>query len=184
MKHVYVPVCYDWESSQAAFEAQARKALLESNGLGFFSCSENRDARSFGAFVNRWAYGSILDVGCGMLAKPVYLDGIESERITGIDPIEVEHPFRFVKTTIEDFKFERFDTVICGTVLDHVSDISLAVSKVRQSAFRRIIVWQADEMDEGLESLHTYRLSHDALLYLFRGCPLIEKHGDFFCFQP
>ena len=164
-----------WESALDAFKADARP-----DSASHFSVRGNRQAARFREWVNQYAIGSVLDVGCGLQEKPLYLAGIDDSRITGIDPLDAPHPFAFWQTAIEDYDGGPFDTVICATSLDHVRNLTIAVhSMVRLG--RRLIFWQTDDLAPHPAEQHTYGLSHADLVRMVAR-PILAKDEDFFVF--
>lgn len=165
-----------WESALDAFSASARP-----DSPSHFSVAGNRQAARFREWVNRYATGTILDVGCGLQEKPLYLADIDDARITGLDPLSASHPFAFVQGAVEDYDGGPFDTVICATSLDHVRNLTIAVhSMVRLG--RRLIFWQTDDLAPQPAEQHTYGLSHADLVRLVAK-PILAKDGDFFVFD-
>ena len=61
------------------------------------SCSlwDNKYARLFGAFLNLFAQGQLLDIGCGTNGLPSYSGGYPKHSITGMDPRPSRVPVDF-----------------------------------------------------------------------------------------
>lgn len=76
--------------------------------------------------------GKILDVGCGPQPTPSYLEGINPDRITGLDPLPARHPFESHPGFAEQMPWDdyTFDAVIAATSLDHVLDLPTALSEI------------------------------------------------------
>ncbi|WP_050604141.1 bifunctional 2-polyprenyl-6-hydroxyphenol methylase/3-demethylubiquinol 3-O-methyltransferase UbiG [Ruegeria sp. 6PALISEP08] len=92
--------------------------------------------------------GSICDVGCG---TGVLLQRIRALRpdityLTGVDFVvddaEALDNITYVAARIEDLPFEdnRFDTVICTHVIEHLLDYRRAIAELRRVARKRVII--------------------------------------------
>jgi SAM-dependent methyltransferase len=93
-------------------------------------------SRVFHGFVNRYANGRILDVGCGIFGRPYYLSTYSSALISGLDPLEPEGAldFEFVRGISEYLPWpdDSFSTVISATSLDHCMSLDRSLSEVRR----------------------------------------------------
>jgi SAM-dependent methyltransferase len=104
-------------------------------------------APRFGDYVTRFAFGRILDVGCGPLSLPCYLAEFDPSQVAGIDPLPPleEHPFVFRYGVAEAIPWAdaTFETVIAATSLDHVISIHGALTEIRRvlSNGGRFITW-------------------------------------------
>jgi ubiquinone/menaquinone biosynthesis C-methylase UbiE len=105
---------------------------------GSVSLSERADVQAFSQYINNfYKKGIILDVGCGPLVMPGYLDLIHSKdnKFYGLDPI-TDIKF-FGEKIIGSFEFlpcpdESFDTLIFATTLDHVCNLSKTFNEIRR----------------------------------------------------
>lgn len=109
------------------------KALQKSNLREYetapetsLSVIENPGAIRFRRFVEPFASGAVLDLGCGTTALPEYLADFPKGQIAGIDPIASEQPrdFLFYQGLAEILPWDdnTFDRVIIGTSGEHFLD--------------------------------------------------------------
>jgi SAM-dependent methyltransferase len=104
-------------------------------------------APRFKDYVNRFAFGRVLDIGCGPLSLPYYLADLDPAKIAGIDPLAPleEHPFVFRHGVAEAIPWAdaTFETLIAATSLDHVISIRASLSEFRRvlSNTGRFITW-------------------------------------------
>lgn len=130
--------------------------LLEVNaraydGFPVDSCSVagHRMAALFGAFLSPYLTGTVLDIGCGPQPVPAYLASCPRERIAAIDPLlpPVPHPFAFAQGVTEFLPWDdrSFETVVCGTSLDHVLLLDRSLAEIRRvmKPDGRFVVWVA-----------------------------------------
>jgi SAM-dependent methyltransferase len=119
---------------------------------GSLSCPERRDVFNFREYIlSHVRKGRILDVGCGTLEVPGYLDfGRENTfELYGIDPID-DRAFRGMRVTgcaeFMPFQDQFFDALIFATSLDHVCSLEQTVREAGRvlSEDGRLILWMAD----------------------------------------
>ena len=93
-------------------------------------------SRIFRSFVERYASGRVLDVGCGVFRRPYYLVSYPGELVSGIDPLEpVEKPdFEFVRGIAEYLAWPEnaFSTVTSATSLDHCLSLDRSLAEIRR----------------------------------------------------
>jgi SAM-dependent methyltransferase/uncharacterized coiled-coil protein SlyX len=93
-------------------------------------------SRLFRGFVNRYAHGRVLDVGCGIFGRPYYLASYSSELISGLDPLQPEEKpdFEFVRGLSEYLPWPdgSFSTVISATALDHCLSLDGSLSEIKR----------------------------------------------------
>jgi len=98
------------------------------------STVENSGSVLFKAFCLPLLRGHVLDVGCGPVSVPIYLDGYEYQSMAGFDPFgsQEDHPFCFVRAIAESIPWssDSFDTVVVATSLDHLLDLEQGVSEI------------------------------------------------------
>jgi len=91
-------------------------------------------SRLFRGFVDRYANGRVLDVGCGVFGLPYYLSTYPPKLISGIDPLEPEDggDFEFVRGISEYLPWPdaSFSTVISATSLDHCLSLDRSLSEI------------------------------------------------------
>ena len=80
--------------------------------------------------------GLVLDIGCGIAARPAYFTDDPDCTYVGIDPLDgaVVREFDFVQGIAERLPFAdaTFDGVISATMLDHVPDPTRVLSDARR----------------------------------------------------
>ena len=136
------------------------------------------NARMFRGFAAPYLCGQILDIGCGTLATPNYLQDYPAEFISGIDPLEPfePHPFEFVRGFAEflPWKDDSFDVVVAATSLDHTLSLDLAFTEIRRvlKPGGYLLVWDwfspdskpyqpADQAPELIDTYHLFHFSED-----------------------
>lgn len=95
----------------------------------------------FSCFISKHLNGTVLDIGCGIGTKPPpYARNMKNLTYVGLDPIEgaLERDYPFVCSRVEDLMPEFppafFNGFIFSTSLDHIRNIKLAASTVKQLA--------------------------------------------------
>jgi len=102
------------------------------------NCSDinNTVVSAFRDFMAPYLRGRVLDVGCGTVGTPGYLQGYPTNLISGIDPLEPHqpHPFQFARGVAEFLPWQDnvFDSVIIATSLDHVLSIDMTMTEARR----------------------------------------------------
>jgi SAM-dependent methyltransferase len=132
---------------RALFENGA-KSYVEQR-LGSCSHREHKYARLFGAYLEVYGHGRILDIGCGPYGLPSYLTTRRAGLVCGVEPLPMlETPaFEVVRGFNEFLPWEdaQFDTVVSGTSLDHVMSLDVSLQEV-QRVLRpdgKYVVWLA-----------------------------------------
>lgn len=141
-----------------------------------YSVPGNPRALAFARFASPHLRGHLLDVGCGRAHVPLYLAQHPLELITGVDPEESEHPFRFHVGRAEALLLPAaaYDTVVCATALDHLSHPSYlgdALREIRRvlKPGGRFISWEttAPIGESGGDEHHVFRFTDDLLFTRF-----------------
>jgi SAM-dependent methyltransferase len=93
-------------------------------------------SRLFRSFVESYAQGRVLDIGCGIFGKPYYLSSYPNDLISGLDPLTpTEAPdFEFVQGLSEYLPWpdNAFSTVISATSLDHCISLNQSLAEVER----------------------------------------------------
>ena len=91
-------------------------------------------SRIFRNFVERYARGRVLDVGCGIFGRPYYLSDYAPDLVSGLDPLKPEEApdFEFVRGISEYLPWpdNAFSTVISATSLDHCLSLDQSLAEV------------------------------------------------------
>ena len=104
-------------------------------------------SRVFRGFVERYASGRVLDVGCGIFGRPYYLSDYRAKLVSGLDPLEPEEApdFEFVRGISEYLPWPdgAFSTVISATSLDHCLSLDRSLAEIRRvlRAKGRFLLW-------------------------------------------
>ncbi len=120
---------------------------------GSLSTDNREDVRAFSGFVGAHARsGTVLDVGCGPLRLPAYLQHLKAAgaEIIGLDPIDSHDfdGFRIVgNSEFMPLPAASIDTIIFATSLDHVVDLGTTLSEARRVIRPGgvLIVWMSDQ---------------------------------------
>jgi SAM-dependent methyltransferase len=91
-------------------------------------------ARRFAGFAA--VEGRVLDVGCGIEARPGYLDEAAGRSYVGVDPLlgTTQREFDFVQGIAEQLPFRDavFDGALSATMLDHVPEPARVLGEIRR----------------------------------------------------
>lgn len=113
---------------------EAGERSYKENPRDSVSTYDNAGSALFRAFCLPNLRGTVLDVGCGPVQVPIYLDGYDLGFVAGIDPFGSAemHPFLFVRAVAEGIPWadESFDTVVVATSFDHFLDLSLGLREI------------------------------------------------------
>jgi SAM-dependent methyltransferase len=148
------------------------------------SVQGHADAEVFRAFIAPYMYGSILDVGCGPQALPVYLRGFQLDRVAGLDPLPgaAERRFEFRQGIAEFLPWadSQFDVVLFATSLDHVLSLEKTLEEVHRvlRPGGKCIVWAGlipgsapyrpdIEPVKAVDEYHLFHLSEETLIAAF-----------------
>jgi SAM-dependent methyltransferase len=113
---------------------EAGERSYRENQRDNLSVYDNPGSVIFRSFCLAHLRDAVLDIGCGPVAVPIYLDGYDLARVAGIDPFGSpdRHPFAFVRAVAEQIPWadESFETVVVATSLDHLLDLELGVQEI------------------------------------------------------
>jgi SAM-dependent methyltransferase len=169
----------------ALFENGAKSYVEQRPG----SCShrEHKYARLFGAYLEVYGHGRILDIGCGPYGLPSYLATRKAGLVCGLEPLPMlETPaFEVVRGFNEFLPWEdaQFDTVVSGTSLDHVMSLDVSLQEV-QRVLRpdgKYVVWLAsipgsvpfNEMAKDFMPIDDFHLFHFDRVWIE---PIFERY--------
>lgn len=119
---------------------------------GSLSLSSRADVARFRAYLERHAVrGRLLDIGCGLLERPGYLefDDPEGFDFCGLDPMDDQQFFGWRVTGCAEmtpFTDAQFQTVVYATSLDHVCNLDHAARETARivAPGGRVVVWMGD----------------------------------------
>jgi SAM-dependent methyltransferase len=90
----------------------------------------------FRSFVQYYATGRVLDIGCGIFGVPYYLNSYPRELIVGLEPLLPQEPpeFDLVRGISEYLPWSdgSFSTVISGTSLDHCLSLERSLAEIHR----------------------------------------------------
>ena len=113
---------------------EAGERSYQANPRDSVSVYDNPGAVTFRAFCLPNLRGTVLDIGCGPVPVPIYLQGYDLALVAGIDPFGAaeQHPFVFVRAVAEGIPWtdESFDTLVVATSFDHFFDLSLGLREM------------------------------------------------------
>jgi SAM-dependent methyltransferase len=88
----------------------------------------------FRDFVEMYAVGRVLDIGCGVFGRPYYLSGYPAELISGLEPLPMREPadFELIRGLSEYLPWPdaSFSTVISATSLDHCLSLKCSLDEI------------------------------------------------------
>jgi SAM-dependent methyltransferase len=155
--------------------------------LGSCSHREHKYARLFGAYLEVYGHGRILDIGCGPYGLPSYLATRKPGLVCGVEPLPMlETPaFEVVRGFNEFLPWDdaEFDTVVSGTSLDHVMSLDVSLQEV-QRVLRpdgKYVVWLAsipgsvpfNEKASDLKPIDSFHLFHFDRVWIE---PIFERY--------
>jgi SAM-dependent methyltransferase len=164
---------YDYD--KLLFEYDRKKyvlnKVLNNNGYlsylwlkeGSLSLSDRKDVIRFKNYIESYIHrdsSKILDIGCGILEKPGYLNFVNTDNLQfyGIDPIDDKsfHGVRVVGCS-EFMPFENsfFDIIVFATSLDHVCSLDKSICECYRTLRNdgKVIVWMSDRRQPLLEKI-------------------------------
>lgn len=122
-------VFHAWKERLDATEREMRATKV-----GNAAHASDPYSKLFRLFVERYADGPILDVGCGPYGKPFYLSSFDDTSIAGVDPLLFERPnsMQIVRGISEYLPWAdgTFATVISATALDHCLSLKKSLDEM------------------------------------------------------
>ena len=153
----------------------------EKNPVGRFSYNGLKGAENLGNILNEIiANESCLDIGCGLLPLPYYMEVADKVNFCGVDPYDegVERNFEFVCAVAEELPFgdDSFDNILFATSLDHLYDPTLAITETKRVLRDGglVIVWTA-LLGEAGDAHHPLGYSDESIRVLFKEFKFIER---------
>lgn len=115
---------------------EAMRNAFRKTKIGNAAHASDTYSNIFRSFVQLYARGHVLDVGCGVFGIPYYLKSYPTELISGIDPLEPAEAsvFELVQGVSEylPWRDNAFSTVISATSLDHCLSLDRSLSEIRR----------------------------------------------------
>jgi SAM-dependent methyltransferase len=148
-----------------------------------YSSDSNAIGNRFREFLRSNLGSSVpttLDVGCGALSRPVYLDGFSMTSLYGMDPFESDFEGHRIKGTAEFIPLESefFDLVIASSTIDHFFNWKKSVEEINRvlKSGGNLAIYQHVS-----ESLVRYKASkiNGRWFRLFETGYLVELEGKF-----
>lgn len=164
----------------------AKKSYLKAPNHNCSTWSSSR-ARAFRNYIRIFCKGQILDIGCGPHADPMYLQGLDAERLSAIEPLKLVAEPRFpIYPAVNEFipfKDKSFQTVVNATALDHVIDVERALEETERvlDVGGYFIIWYANvttapnpltDYDGPLDDYHLFHTNDEWFI------PLLDKYFD------
>ena len=185
----------DKRETWQALQDKEYKDFLDNGAYGIFSVKQTNGAAECGSVISELlpTGGDCLDIGCGVLPLPYYMEVADKVSFTGIDPFDVpgERGFTFRVGVAEDLPWDdkTFDCVLFSTSLDHCVD----PTKASQEALRVlkpggfVVMWGSQASPNSLrykrwkkapkpalyDDHHMWAFSRDDLISLF-GDPFMD----------
>lgn len=163
-EYIWKDNCFKYIADPLLFEHFRRDYLLNkalnNNGYisyqvlseGSLSYKDRNDVSRFRSFINsQIKQGKILDIGCGLLPLPGYLDFDHPDQyeLIGLDPIDDEtfRGFRIVGCAeYTPFEQNSLDGVIFATSLDHVVSMKASFNECYRvlDSGGKLLIWMTD----------------------------------------
>lgn len=161
---------------------------------GIFSIDGKQGAEMIGEIINKTIpEKDCLDIGCGVLEKPYYMQIACDVNWMGIDPYEgdKEREFPFFKGFAENLPFsdEEFDGVLFATSLDHVLNPYLALYEAHRVLKKEgyLFIWNSlrknDEVFQNwlklrkgnlYDKTHLWAYTFEILMFLLKDFEIID----------
>lgn len=119
---------------------------------GSISLPDRADVAGFRRFLDSHSAGGvILDVGCGVMARPGYLDfdNAKYTKFIGLDPIDDKSFFGLRMVACSEYiplASATVDTIVFATSMDHVCNLKKTVAESNRvlKMGGRVVVWMSD----------------------------------------
>jgi len=126
---------------------EATREALAISDTGNLANAADAYSTLFRAFVEHYAVGALLDVGCGPVSKPFYLSSYPSSLVSGIEPLPLKHraDIEVIQAISEYLPWpdRSFSTVISATSLDHCISLDRSIDEMIRvlRPDGRILLW-------------------------------------------
>ena len=157
----------DWNDMWEELQSEEFRDYLQSPE-GIFSTENNIVALKIHDIIINYISGNCLDIGCGALARPSYMNKFINW--FGTDPYygNAKREFPFVQGVAEYLPFadKSFDNVFMGTSIDHFLNPEKAILEARRvlKDNGKILIWYAERTgklyDEWLKNGGMYNKHH------------------------
>lgn len=119
---------------------------------GSISLPDRADVAAFRSFLDASSAGGvILDVGCGVMSRPGYLDFDNNKytKFIGLDPIDDQSFSGLRLVACSEYiplASESVDTVVFATSMDHVCNLKKTVAESNRVLKKggRVVIWMSD----------------------------------------
>ena len=155
LKYEYDPILFEAYKEEYLFN----KALNNNGYLGYIflpegslSTAERDEVKNFRNYIRSFLKpGILLDVGCGILPMPGYLDFEDKSKFEfyGLDPID-DKSFSGMRVVgcaeYMPFADAQFDGVVLATSLDHVCSPEKTIAECHRTLTvgGRVLIWMSD----------------------------------------
>lgn len=166
-----------WDKLQANILARYG---TEKNEVGRFSHRGFKSAKNLGDVLNdRIPNQSCLDVGCGLMALPYYMEVADKVNFSGIDPLDdgEKRDFEYICAVAEDIPFGdgEFENILFASALDHFFNPALAVAEAKRvlKDGGLLFVWTA-LIGEAGDEYHPIGYTEKSIMSLFNEFEFVE----------
>jgi len=182
----------EWERLQeTSLNRYTKMEKTEKNLMHLFSTKRWKGANVLGKTMEEMIpCQHCLDIGCGLLPLPVYMEVAKSVTFTGVDPhkVEVKREFEFVSSIAENLPFEdeSFDNICFASSLDHCIDPIEAIKEgfrvLKKGGY--IFIWSSIVFEDDIKKWkerggifnqwHLHGFCDKDILEMFKGAELIK----------
>ena len=163
------------------------REAIDATDVGNVANAADAYSSLFRAFVELHVQGAVLDVGCGPVGKPFYLDSYPSFLVSGIDPLLKDQPstIEAVRGISEYLPWpdQSFSTVISATSLDHCVSLDRSIEEIIRvlKPNGKVLLWIGSNpgsppyrpLDPEFVPADRYHLFHFDIVWFE---PMLEEH--------